>query len=156
MLKIPFGPEDLNNMIQARAYKLKDRVIIRTYRIATLVQSGKTVTITLTIPNNYIDTRSKPLIIESTSYSKDISVDIKCDETPINPSPITLTNYIEVDFGGNYIKRSSIEIVVTNGSGSDVYITYQITTFLISQEIFKELYEPIIEYAWNKLEEIAK
>jgi len=152
---VTINSEDLNTIIQAAARE--GDTMFPTYQASVLVPAGKSVTIDFNIPDNFVDTKRKPLYISSDYYDPDITVEVIVDYSKkVTPSKLSLTVPLEVDFGSLYVKRRAVTLAVNNGSTVDATITYRIECALLHVSLYDDWYRIIVDYAVSRLSEIAR
>jgi len=149
------SPDDLNDAIQSAA-RTGD-TLFPYYQVVTLVPVGQSVTITLNVPQNFVDTRKRPLVIVSDNYSQDVTIDVYVDNDKqrVTASSIPLTDETTIDFGQYYIKRNNVKLIFTNNSDVDTLITCKVQPALLQSTIYEDWYKPILDYGMKKLNAIS-
>lgn len=150
------NPDDLNKIVQAAS---RDGSTMFPFNRATvLAPAGNQVTLELTLPPNFVDTRMEPLTISSDYYGNDIIVDVYADsyDRRVTPDGIRLTGETRINFGQYYLKNNSVILVVTNNSSLDATITYEIQPALLHRTVYEDWYRPIIDYSMRQLGEVSE
>ena len=155
-LSIPLDPESLNRQLQAVSPRMRDDIRIPNYRLTYFVKAGGTVEVPFTLPVGFFCTRRSPLRFESNYYHKDLLVEVKCDGASVNPYSLRLTAPFEIDFGTYYLKRERIDITFKNNTVNDAEVTFQVTAHIISNKIYHDWYEPIINVSYELLKAVAE
>ena len=154
---IPLDSEFLNRQLQASAeFFAPEDIKIPNFRLTFFVAADKTIEVPFLLDGGYVCTRRSPLLFESNYYHVNITVDVFVGDKKINPYPMPLTHPFEVDFGIYYVKRTRVNIIITNKSKTGAEITFQVVPNIIRQKIYETWYMPLIRKSYELLKKIAK
>lgn len=152
LISIPFGPEALNEAIQALGSTGKTMFPME--RLFWTCAAGATTAYPLTLPTGFVCTR-RFCILSSDFYDPGIIVNVSVDGQDVTPFGIALTGLTTIDFGQYYAKHREILISTANATVTAAVLTLEIVPSLLEKSFYDSFYVPIIEYMDSALQEIA-
>ncbi|MBW2674950.1 MAG: hypothetical protein JRD89_16310 [Deltaproteobacteria bacterium] len=158
VISVILGPEQLNDVMLANSPKLVPSLMrIPTFRLTFLVPAEEEVEIVLSIPEDFVCTKRRPLKFSSDYYDVDLLVDVSVDGWKVNPYPMPLTGEFDVDFGAYYVKFHDVTIRIYNNTSVDVHVTVQcMGHFIHRRQLYERWYKPITELVYDMLGRLAE
>jgi len=161
---LPLDPDALLHAIQAMAQEpeVQGQATFPTYSVTWLAPAGGTGSLSLTLPAGWYGVHRSPIRLTSTNaagaeyYHRDITANVFADGVLVNPSPLSLTGPVEVEWGQFYLKKVGIEIQVTNGTATDAYITMWVRATFLRRELYETFFRPLVKEHWRVLVRAAE
>ncbi len=152
----PIDSDMLNTILQTLA--LTGMSQNPNYRLTIAVLAGETVIFPFNLPGGYYCTKRTPIMFYADYYDTNITINVWVDEG-YNVTPFGMSVYpggvITVNFGEFWLKKRLVTIKIDNKSIRDTNITFEVNPSLVSENLYRDWYSPIIEFTKSRLNDAA-